>query len=96
MPTFKKIGERPVIGKPQLADSEEEQSEDGEEDEDLASARPLNRDQSDVRVFRAQVGVVNYHGGGGFGGAADAGGLRSPAPLHKNQKAVLAGFRFED
>jgi hypothetical protein len=86
MPGFAKIGAKPAVGKKIQPDSEEEQSDDN----DLDSVRPLARDQSDVRVFKALVNTVNYDGGN------DMNGMRSPAPLMKNQKAVMAGFSRED
>ena len=67
MPGFAKIGAKPAVGKIIQPD-----------DNDLDLVRPLGRDQSDVRVFKALVNTVNYDGGNNMNG------MRSPAPFMKN------------
>ena len=49
MPQYAKIGQPSVVGKKLQFDSEEEQSED----EDQNTVKPLARNESDVKVFRA-------------------------------------------
>ena len=49
MPQYAKIGKPSVVGKKLQPDSEEEQSDE----EDQNSVKPLARNESDVRVFKA-------------------------------------------